>query len=237
MLDHLRRVAPEEERLLRDLALGGTGAYEAWGDRDLREAFAFKLERFGLVQFKHEVPRVDLEILRDAVRKPTEGEFEAQKRNLKTLVDAIEGALRVRLHADLGVDRTAAEAVAAVAHSIPSEAKNRALNRQQLVSLGEASGLRSVLEALNWGDYEVLLNKEYDAIAWSGPELTREERLGLLKMIFQQAHLVRHNNDHELRELITVSGYSELCGRFCSVLDMVSGTSGERPKAATRHHL
>ena len=50
ILEHLSKVAPDEERLLRDIATGGAKAYaEIWKEEDFRETYAHHLERYGLV--------------------------------------------------------------------------------------------------------------------------------------------------------------------------------------------
>ncbi len=177
-LDHLRKVAPDEEKLLRDLALGGSQAYvDLWGENDFRETFAYHLERYGLVRFDDDVPKVDLALIKQALQKPSVCEFLEQKRQLKGVIEAIEAAVRGRLCCDLEKDKSRQEAVQAAVNAIPSDAKNRPMGRQDLLDLGEAAGLAAVLEALNWGDYEILLSKFYDSIEWIGPAV--EKDLGL----------------------------------------------------------
>ncbi len=223
MLDHFGRVAPDEERLLRDLALGGSLAYEeSWSDDDLRETYAFTLERYGLVRFEGDTPVVALQLLKDALQKPATSGLDEQKRQLRELIDAVEKALRMRIAVDVSKDRSQVEAVHAIVNAIPSDAKNRPLARQGLIDVGEASGLAALLEAMNWGDYEILLSKFYEAIEWSGPPLAKAERLAGVKAMFTQAHLVRHNNDRELKDLIRTDGFAALYSRFCDVRDMLS---------------
>ncbi|MSO38004.1 MAG: hypothetical protein EXQ69_07110 [Acidimicrobiia bacterium] len=223
ILDYLRRVAPDEDRLLRDLALNGAQAFEnTWKDNDLRETFAYNLERYGLVRFEGDLPVVELRLIKEALQKPVATEFPEQKRQLKTLVDAIEATLRARLAVDIAMGKTLSEAVQAVVNAIPSDAKNRPLARQELIDLGAIYGLAAVLEAMNWGDYEILLNKFHDVIEWSGPAAAKEQRLTVVKKIFLNAHLVRHNNDRGLRELIKTEGFAAVFTRFCGVRDILS---------------
>ena len=222
-LDHLRRVASDEERLLRDLALGGAQAYaELWSNNELRETFAYHLERYGLVYFEDDVPIVELPLFKQALQKPDANEFRDQKRLLKDVVESIESAVRARLCSDLEREKNSLEVVQAVVSAIPSDAKNRPMGRQDLLDLGEVAGLSAVLEALNWGDYEILLNKFYDTIDWIGVAVEKAPRLAMIKKIFVDAHLVRHNNDHKLFELIRTEGFSALFSRFCAVRDMLA---------------
>ncbi len=221
VLNHLRKVAPDEERLLRDIALGGVQAYqEIWKGNDLRDTYAENLKQYGLVQFQGDVPVLALQLIRDALQRPSANEFEEQKKQMKDLVDAIEGSLRSRLAVDLAKDVTISEAVHRVVSAIPADAKNRPLARQELIDLGEIHGLPAMLEAMNWGDYEILLNKFYDRIEWAQDNVERQERLSTIKITFLQAHLVRHNNDRELRELVNSEGFAAVYSRFCSVRDM-----------------
>jgi hypothetical protein len=223
ILEHLRAVAPDEERLLRHLALGGSQAYlDVWGDNEYRETFAHHLERYGLVLFEEDVPTVALPLIKDALKKPIATEFDEQKRQLKDLIDVIEQAVRARLASDLERDRTRSEAVETVVKAVPSDTKNRPLDRQQLKAIGEAAGLAAVLESLNWGDYETLLNKFHDEIRWIGDDIEKSARLQSIKKGFTDAHLVRHNNNRELKELIAREGFNILYARFCRLRDMLS---------------
>lgn len=222
-LEHLARVAPDEERLLRDLARGGAQAYaEQWGDNEFRETFAYHLERYGLVHFRNDLPEISLALIGEALRKPAASEYAEQKRQLKDAIEAIEIATRVRLRVDLEKDSLPTEAVLAAVNAIPADAKNRALSRQELIDLGEVAGLGAVLDSLNWGDYEILFDKHHDKIEWAGRPLTKSERLAVLKAAFKNAHVVRHNNDHALKEMIDQVGYSVLYDGFASVREMLS---------------
>ncbi len=44
----------------------------------------------------------------------------------------------------------------------------------------------------------------------------------MIRKIFVDAHLVRHNNDHKLRELIDLEGFSALYTRFSVTRDMLA---------------
>jgi len=222
-LEHLGKVAPDEERLLRDIATGGAQAYsEIWGDDEFRETFAYHLERYGLIEFHNELPEVSLSLIREALQKPAASEYVEQKRQLKDAVESIEIAVRIRLKVDLEKDRLPFEAVNCAVSAIPSDAKNRALSRQDLLDLGDLAGIGAVLDSLNWGDYEILLDKFYEEIEWTGENLTKEERLLTVKTSFSDAHLVRHNNDHMLRSMIEQKGYHNVYDRFRTVREMLS---------------
>lgn len=222
-LEHLARVAPDEERLLRDLAVGGAQAYaELWGENEFRETFAYHLERYGLVHFCNDLPEITLALIGESLRKPAASEYAEQKRQLKDAIEAIEIAARVRLKVDLEKDSLPTEAVLAAVNAIPSEAKNRALSRQDLLDLGDIAGLGAVLDSLNWGDYEILFDKHHDKIEWAGGMLTKVERLAVIKTAFKDAHVVRHNNDHALKEMIDRIGYDVMYGRFAVVREMLS---------------
>ncbi len=237
-LAHLRAIAPEEERLLRDLATGGPSAYEElWGGVEGRETFAHHLARYGLVEFEDERPAVALPVIADAIRRPAPGEFEEQFRLLKELADSVEDAMRRRLAADLSVTVPQAEAehegarvghgagdaLHALLNAIPADAKNRALTRQQLLDIGESSGLGAVLESLGWNDYEILLAKFYDRVAWFGPSMERADRLRAIHDRANECHLARHNNRIELKALIARDGFAEVFRRITEVREMCSG--------------
>lgn len=222
VLDHLRRVEPDEDRLLRDLSISGPQAYSgAWKNDDLRDALASRLEQYGLVRFVDETPFVCMPLVKDVMRRPAANEFGEQKAQLKVLVDDIESAVRYRLEADIGGDSTPTEAVHSIVAAIPGDARNRPLARHELIVLGETHGIGAILEAMNWGDYEILLDRFYGTLRWSAPELQKADRLSLVKTVFAQAHLVRHNNDRELRQLIADEGFARVYGRLSSVRDML----------------
>lgn len=223
ILEHLALVAPDEERLLRDVAQGGAEAYsEIWGNSEFRETYAYHLERYGLLEFSSELPILTLNIVREALKRPIAAEFMEQKRLLKDLVDSLEEMLRIRIRIDLEKTRSPEEAVQDVVSAIPSDAKNRALGHDELVDLGEVAGLEPVLQSLNWGDYEILLKKFYGEISWSGPEVNKAERLSSISSIFKSGHVVRHNNDHEIKQMIARSGYSALYDQFFGLREALS---------------
>ena len=222
-LEHLARVAPDEERLLRDIARGGAQAYaELWGEDEFRETFAYHLEQYGLVHFDRDLPEISLSLVREALQKPVASEYAEQKRQLKDAVETIEQAVRIRLRVDLERNRSPEEAVALAVSGIPSDAKNRALSRQQLLELGALAGLGAVLDSLNWGDYEILFDKNFDEITWVDEPMAKIDRLKMLKATFSDAHLVRHNNDHKLKEMIDQVGFGPVYERFSTVREMLS---------------
>lgn len=222
-LEHLSKVAPDEERLLRDIACGGAQAYaELWGDNGFRETYAYHLERYGLVEFVDDLPKISLALIKEALQKPVASEYVEQKKQLKDVVETIEQAVRIRLRVDIERDRSPQEAVIRVVTAIPSDAKNRPLAKQDLLDLGDVAGVGAVLDSLNWGDYEILLDKFYDEINWVGTQMTKDQRISSVKKAFTDAHLVRHNNDHSLKTMIESNGYSELYDRFASVREMLS---------------
>ncbi len=223
ILEHLALVAPDEEKLLRDVAQGGADAYsEIWGDQEFRETFAYHLERYGLLEFDSELPVLTLSIVQEALKRPIATEFKEQKRLLKDLIDSLEEMIRIRIRVDIEKARSPEEAVQAVVNAIPSDAKNRALGRSELFDLGKVAGLEPVLQALNWGDYEVLLRKFYSEISWSGPEVDKDERLRAISSIFKNGHVVRHNNDHEIKGLIDRFSYNTLYAQFVDLREAVS---------------
>lgn len=201
--------------------MGGAQAYlDIWKDNEYRDTFAHHLEMYGLVSFEDDVATLTLPLIREAIQRPPISEFEEQKRQLKELVDHIEIAVRARLVSDIEKGKTTLEAVECVVKAIPGEAKNRPLGRQELCDLGEVAGLVPVLDNLNWGDYEILFHKFYEEVQWLGLDMVKQDRLRLISKLFKDAHLVRHNNNTELRELLRKDGFAGLYKRFCDVRDM-----------------
>jgi hypothetical protein len=249
ILEHLQTVAPDEEKLLRDVALGGPQAYlDVWGDHEYRETFAHHLEQYGLIEFDDDSPRFTIPLVADAIKQPAPSEFDEQFGKLKELVDGVEDAIRRRLATDLSVSETEAneaeqvasattgegarpavvgqtpeQALYALVNAIPADAKNRGRTRQQLLDIGEAAGIPAVLESLNWGDYEILMMKFYDRIAWFGAPMDKEERLNWVKGLVAECHLVRHNNRAEMRSLISRDGFAAVYSRLSSLRDAVAG--------------
>lgn len=223
ILEHLARVAPDEERLLRDIAQGGSQAYaELWGDDDFRETYAYHLERYGLLRFDLDLPIISLALIKEALQRPVATEFVEQKKQLKDIIEAVEQSVRIRLRVDLEQDVDPREALVRVVSGIPADAKNRPMTRQDLEDLGEVAGIGAVLESLNWGDYEILLDKWYEVVEWAGRQMEKAERLSILRRAFKNAHIVRHNNDHQLKEMLDSRGYRSVYEEFASLREMLS---------------
>jgi hypothetical protein len=222
ILECFAKSCPAEYQLLRDIAVKGGGAFLGeWSGHELRDTLAYNLERYGFVEFGGEAPVIRARLMQDSLRRPTVGAFADQKRQLRDIVDNVEGAIRARIAADLQHSRSRADAVEAVASAIPADAKNRPKNRAQLVQLGESAGLLAMLESLNWGDYENILTKYYDEISWGGPLAERGDRLKAICDMFRDAHLVRHNNDRELGNVIRECGFAAVFARFRDVLELL----------------
>lgn len=222
ILEHLKAVAPDEERLLRDIATSGPQAFvSVWGDHDYRETFAHHLEQYGLIQFVDDSPEIQLPLIVEALKRPLPSAFDEQRNQLAGLVDMTESAIRSRIAADLARDRSEAEAIEAIVNVIPNDPKNRGMNRRGLLDLGDAAGVTAVLEALNWGDYLTLLNRYYDQIQWAGEAVERSARLEVLSAAITDFHVVRHNNATRLRELISQHGFTELWARLSIVREWV----------------
>ncbi len=126
-------------------------------------------------------------------------------------------------HEGARVGHGAGDALHALLNAIPADAKNRALTRQQLLDIGESSGLGAVLESLGWNDYEILLAKFYDRVAWFGPSMERADRLRAIHDRANECHLARHNNRIELKALIARDGFAEVFRRITEVREMCSG--------------
>ncbi|WP_426212556.1 hypothetical protein [Massilia sp. TWP1-3-3] len=223
-LEHLARVSPDEERMLRDIANGGAQAYaDLWSNDDFRETYAHHLEQYGLLHFENDLPIIALDLIREALKRPIAIEFIEQKKQLKDVIEVIEQAVRIRLRVDLERDTAPDEAVAHVVSAIPSDAKNRPLGRKELIELGNIAGVGAVLDAMNWGDYEILFDKFYDKIEWSGSLVDKPTRIGNIKRAFTQAHLIRHNNDHQIKQLIDERGYNEVYAGFAAMREILGG--------------
>lgn len=250
ILEHLESVAPDEEKLLRDIAVGGPQAYlDVWGDHEYRETFAYHLEQYGLVQFEDDLPLVKIPLVSEAIQKPKPSEFDEQFAKLRDLVDTVEGAVRRRLAADLavseteaaaaesagqpstapggragaGVGQTPQDALYALVNAIPSEARNRGRTRQQLIDIGEAAGIPAVLESLNWNDYEILMTKFYDRITWFGVPMDKDARLKWIHERIAECHLLRHNNRADVRAVVKRDGFAGFYTRISGVREMVAG--------------
>ena len=224
ILEHLRTVAPDEERLLRDIATRGIMAYATdWADNEFRETFADHLEKYGLIRFENDEPVIGLDAIRFALQKPAASDFPEQKQQLKELVDGIESSMRARLSTDLQSEHTEEEAVRDAVHAVPNEARSRGLDRTGLLDLGSSAGLEAVLQALAWNDYIVILEKFYDRIRWVGPNRPRDERMQIIRDRVRQAHVVRHNNDHQVRQTISATGFDKLVASLVELRDMFVG--------------
>lgn len=224
ILDHLRRVAPDEERLLRDLAIQGAAAFSSdWAEEEFRETFAHHLEHYGLVSFDDDVPRLSLALIADALKKPIASALGEQILVIRSEMDILEEAFRTRLVADIAAVRTAAEAAEAVVTAIPKEASNRPKGREALRALGLSGGLRALVESLNWADYVVLLDRFYDEIGWRGANVDKQDRLKRINKAVEIGHLARHNNRTEFKGLVDTIGFDAVVGRIREIREMVSG--------------
>jgi len=221
-LEHLARVSPDEEHMLKDIAQGGVQAYaDLWGDNGFRETYAYHLEQYGLMRFENDLPVITLDLISEALKRPAASEFVDQKRQLKDIVETIEQAVRIRLRVDLEREKSPDEAVELVVNAIPSDAKNRAMTREELLGLGGIAGVGAVLDSLNWGDYEILFDKFYGQIQWSGDPVDKPIRLASIKNAFKEAHLIRHNNDHKLKQLIDDCGFDKVYKGFAVIREIL----------------
>jgi hypothetical protein len=219
ILNHLRRIAPDEYRLLRDIAVGGRDKYLAeWSDDGFRDTFAEHLYQYGLITFVDERPEISLTLIRDALTLQPASALSEQKKQMREAIDLLEATVRFRIRADVG--DTLSEGVNAIVDAIPKEAANRALDRDGLRTIGMDAGLEALVDNLNWGDYLILLAKYHDRISWSGPEMSAAERLEKLKGAFQLLQLVRHNNDVELKRKIGAVGFETLYGSLTAAHEL-----------------
>jgi hypothetical protein len=137
--------------------------------------------------------------------------------------EAIEDLIRVRISNDATAGRLPEEAVAFVVEAIPKEAKNRPKSREQLRALGVSAGMRALVEALNWGDYLLILGSPDSGIVWSGPPMEITERQALLSEMIAVVHLARHNNDSELQKYFESPGYNSITSKSARCREMLSG--------------
>lgn len=238
VLLHLKNIAPDEYALLRDICVRGVRAYEEdWQDREFRDVFARHLEEFGLVTFENDLLRVAVELVVDVFQKKASIGIGTQKGRLRDAVDALEQAIRFRLRNDLqyptvpdkatidgeggggefgedfdGHHRTVDSVVDLVANSIPKDAKGRAKTREELRQYGRTKGLAAMFEALNWDDYLLLIDKNFTGLRLKGALPRREQFVADLRETVKTAHVVRHNNDTELKMLLNQRGF-ESCMR------------------------
>lgn len=223
ILNHLREVASDEYALLRDIAVGGQERFLAeWQDQRFRDAFADHLAQYGLVSFDGDIPTISIGLVQEALALPTASDFEERKRRLKETVEDLETAIRSRIGRDVIAGLRLEVAIKNITEAVPGDAKNRALDREGLQEVGESEGVEAVLQAMNWGDYLHLLRNFYPAIQWSGADLEPDTRIGELQSTFNIAHVVRHNNDAELRRLFADVGYDALLDKLRGAQEMLS---------------
>jgi hypothetical protein len=68
ILSHLKEVAPDEYKLLKDLAIGGKDRFLAeWADISFRDTFAEHLAKYGVVEFHDDVPEITVGLIRDCL--------------------------------------------------------------------------------------------------------------------------------------------------------------------------
>ncbi len=222
ILTHLKSVAPEEFKLLSDLAQGGEERYwTEWQDKSFREVFADHLESYGLLRFDGSSPVITIALVAEALVEPVAQLFPEQKAQLREAADSLEATIRTRLVIDLCKDRSVEEAVDLIVGSIPKEARNRPKSRDELRILGLEVGMRAMVESLNWGDYLVILERHTEEISWAATSLTQEERIALLKEAVMLLHLARHNNDAELQQVITERSFPDVYRKVRQVNELL----------------
>lgn len=224
IVNHLKDVAPEEFKLLKDIAQGGEERYwDEWRDVAFRETFAAHLEAYGLVTFEGDIPAIGIELVKDALIAPIAQVFPEQKVQLREAADSLEATIRIRLITDLSHNKTVAEAVEAVVSAIPKEAKNRPKTRDQLRELGLEAGMRALVESLNWGDYMTLMKRLGEEVGWAANSLTLDDRLSRLDAAIELLHLARHNNDAELKRVIAEKSYESVYRQVREANDLLVG--------------
>lgn len=223
ILKHLQQVAPDEYALLRDLSLKGEEAYLVdWQDREFRETFASHLEEYGLVRFNDDKPVVALEIIKEALTRGIPTDLSTQMSELKVMVESLEKSIRTRLIADISRERSRDEAIDAITAVVPREAKNRPKTKDQLNVYGRVHGLQALLEQMNWDDYILLLDRYHNEIKWTGVPLEPPTRIQLVRAATRFAHLVRHQNEAEVRTAIKDDGFDACRNRLADVLSMIT---------------
>jgi hypothetical protein len=223
ILQHLKAVAPDEYRLLRDIAEGGAERFfEDWSNEDFRDTFAEHLAQYGIVTFRDDVPEVSVGLIGDALRAPTPTDFLEQKARLQEAAESLERSIRTRLLTDIPVGRTEDETLRFIVESIPSGSEQRPADRTALLQIGREQGLRAVLDSLNWGDYVLLLVHKDAGISWTGSHVPIADREALLRRAISSLHLARHNNDTALRNDITSRGFGAILKDVDRVLEMLA---------------
>ena len=224
ILNHLRDVAPDEYRLLKDIAVGGRDKYiMEWSDQAFRDTFAEHLSQYGLLKFESEYPEIAVGLIRDALLVPIASALPEQKRQLREAIDMLESSARIRLRVDLTASRDHAAAVDAIVNAIPKGNDNRPLSRDDLRTLGETAGIQALLESLNWSDYLTLFEKYNLEIRWAGVEKEWPVRLVEMKAAISFIHLVRHNNDAELRAAFESEGFDRKYAEILAVHETITG--------------
>lgn len=222
ILQHLKNVAPDEYRLLKDIAVGGKDRYHSeWADVQFRETFAEHLAQYGLVHFEATVPAISIGLIRNALASPNPTLFADQKSVLREMGEALEDLIRIRISTDVANGRSPEEAVAFVVEAVPKEAKHRPKDREQLRSLGLSAGMRALVEALNWGDYLLVLARPDSGIVWSGSPMDISERQALLSETITVFHLARHNNDSALQKEFECPGYNSIIAKLGRCREML----------------
>ncbi len=239
ILTHLARIAPDEHALLRDICVQGPKVYdEDWQDREFREVFAQHLEDYGLLDFSDDLPRVAVPLVSEVFSKQASGGYGLEKRRLREAVDGLESAIRSRLLNDLQypadivwdetpadedaeIDagrmsspewRTQEQVVEIIIRAVDSKAKNRPKGRDELRDLGMTKGLAALLESLNWEDYILVIEKNFPSIRTKGTTAEVDDFIKELRETVVFVHLVRHNNDAELKEEISQRGFAGCMG-------------------------
>lgn len=223
ILSHLKEVAPDEHKLLKDLAIGGKDRYLAeWADVSFRDTFAEHLAKYGVVEFNDDVPSITVGLIRDCLASAPASSFSEQKSQLRDAGDTLEGMIRARIVSDLKRNRTREEAVDFIVRSIPGDAKNRPKARAELTELGLSAGLQALIESLNWGDYVCVLRQPESGVVWAGPDVDLGKRIDAVQDAIRMIHLARHNNDADLRDEISCSGFDAIWLKIKQVRDMLS---------------
>lgn len=224
ILRHLERIAKDEYDLLRDICQRGVSSYHSdWKDREFRDVFADHLESYGIFEFdENGSPRVTIKAISNVLARPEADTFDQQKADLKEFVDNLEVVIRYRIGNDLSINRSREEAIQAILEAIPKDAKNRPKSREELRLVGEKRGTEGIIESLNWEDYIVLFSKYREEILWSASAAQSKDIVADLKNTFKTVHIIRHNNDAELKSIINQHGYQTIIGLLANAREFLS---------------
>lgn len=223
ILTHLKTVAPDEHRLLLDLCRTGSLSYfTEWAQSEFRDAFAQHLADYGLIDFHADRPRVQMSVIVDAIATPKSGTFESQLLDLQELCGVIERLIRSRLASDLARERSLDDAVEIIVGCVPAAAHSRPRNREQLRQLGLASGLRAVVDSLNWEDYILLVESNYESLALNPAGSDKQQVISRMRDGVKRIHLVRHNNQTELRSEIERLGFPGFAASITWIRELFS---------------